>query len=150
MCTLDVQIFASRNFREVRKSRKLRHLFSRIWRKNFFREHKLSRFLGFKIFREHKFLRMRKIGRKIFQKKFSINKTVLFHSNEYRKNDNNNTNVKNLFYKVTFKLHQIDHQIDWKRFFLHLVRSILRHFHPRFHHGQCSLYCVRLKKALQL
>ena len=30
-----------------------------------------------------------------------------------------------------------------------MARPILRHFHPRFRHGQSSSYCVRLKEALQ-
>ena len=44
--TLGVQTFASRNFREVEKSRNLRHKLSRIRRKKIFREHKLSRIVG--------------------------------------------------------------------------------------------------------
>ena len=56
--------------REVEKSRNLRHLLSRIWRKNYFREHKLSRFWGFKSFRELKLSRIRQIRKNISKRNF--------------------------------------------------------------------------------
>ena len=59
--SLGVQTFASRNFRDVEKSR------------------------NFKNFPELKLSRIRQIGKKKIQNKFSINTTVLFLSNGYRK-----------------------------------------------------------------
>ena len=88
--------FRRTNFREVRKSWNLRHLLSRIWRKNSFRDHKLLRFWGFKNFRESG-----RLGKKKFERNVQwIQQSFLFHST--------NT-VKSLCYKANFnsKLHQV-------------------------------------------